>query len=108
MKKLHVFFSSAILLVGIIHTVGTFFFYEALNHRALWFAGAGLGGIFIAALNLHFNRGSIRGKKFLLLYNTLFWVWLLTGTILKPGPFEITLLTLGSGMFISSYFGLDP
>ncbi len=41
-----------VLAVGVIHTLGTFFFYGGLSEAAIWFAGAGLGGIFVAFLNI--------------------------------------------------------
>jgi hypothetical protein len=51
-RAIHMIATWLVLAIGVVHTVGTFFFYSDLSEAAIWFAGAGLGGIFIAFLNM--------------------------------------------------------
>ena len=51
-RTVHKIGTVLVLGIGVVHTVGTFFFYSGLSEAAIWFAGAGLGGIFVAFLNI--------------------------------------------------------
>lgn len=66
--------TSLVLGVGVVHTAGTFIFFDALAEPAIWFAGAGLGGIFVSAQQRvavqlrrrwprHSSRGRLRGAS---------------------------------------------
>ena len=45
-RGIHKVSTLLVLAIGVIHTVGTFFFFSSLSESAIWFAVAGLGGIF--------------------------------------------------------------
>ena len=55
-RTIHRIATWLVLAVGVIHTLGTFFFYGGLSEAAIWFAGAGLGGIFVAFLNIGLSQ----------------------------------------------------
>jgi hypothetical protein len=52
MRSLHTAVSSALVLIGVVHTVMTARYYEGLTPAAIWFAGAGLALVFLGLLNL--------------------------------------------------------
>ena len=92
-----------VLAVGVIHTVGTFFFYGDLSEAAIWFAGAGLGGIFVAFLNIGlWQQASPSLHRSLAgVANMLFIGWLATGFAATPGPPQAVILAIGSTMALS-------
>jgi hypothetical protein len=52
MKSIQKISSYVLLLLGVVHTVLTPVFYSQFSEGALWFAGTGLGLVFLALLNL--------------------------------------------------------
>ncbi len=92
-----------VLAVGVIHTLGTFFFYGGLTEAAVWFAGAGLGGIFVAFLNIGlWNRASPSlSRRLAGVANVLFIGWLAAGFAVTPGPPQAVVLAIGSTMVLS-------
>lgn len=56
MRGLHRGLSVLILLIGLVHAVGTFVFYPEFDAGALWFLGSGLFVITAAVLNLLLAR----------------------------------------------------
>ncbi len=76
-----------VLAIGSIHTVGTFFFFESLSESAIWFAGAGLGGLFVAFLNMTLWSSSLPllQRRLIDLSNVLFVFWLIAGVIAMSG-----------------------
>lgn len=52
MRSLHTAVSSALVMIGVGHTVMTVHYYQALTPAAIWFAGAGLALVFLGLLNL--------------------------------------------------------
>jgi hypothetical protein len=101
---LHKIFTLLVLAFGVIHTAGTFFFYEALSEGAVWFAGAGLGGIFVALLNMGLwpSHPPALSRRLAAAANFLFFFWLVAGVSAVPGPFQILVAGAGAGMVISA------
>lgn len=56
MKTIHKISSWIILMLGIGHTLVTPAFYPGFTAEALWFAGTGLGLVFLGLLNLAIIR----------------------------------------------------
>jgi hypothetical protein len=52
MKTIHKISSWIILVLGVGHTLATPNFYPGFSAEALWFAGTGLGLVFLGLLNL--------------------------------------------------------
>ncbi len=52
MKKFYTIVSVLFLLLGIVHSVCTPFFYNSLSIVAMWFIGTGLSLIFLGFMNL--------------------------------------------------------
>ena len=102
-KRVHKIATWLVLAVGVIHTLGTFFFYSGLSEAAIWFAGAGLGGIFVAFLNIGlWQRGSPSLSKSLTgAANVLFIGWLAAGFAATPGLPPAVILAIGSTMALS-------
>ena len=102
-KGIHKTSTWLMLAVGVIHTMGTFFFYEDLSEAAIWFAGAGLGGIFVAFLNIFlWQRGCQKlSRKLIGAANALFIVWLLVGFVATPALPSAMILTIGGLMTLS-------
>lgn len=106
MKVLRLIHKTATVLVlgvGVIHTLGTFYFFEALTERAVWFAGAGLGAIFVAFLNLGLwgKSPELRTRWLADLANVLFVAWLLSGAVATPQPPSFLVVAVGSAMALS-------
>ena len=102
-KTVHRIATWLVLAVGVIHTLGTFFFYGGLSEAAIWFAGAGLGGIFVAFLNIGlWQRASPSLSRNLAgVANLLFMGWLATGFAATPGLPQAVILAIGSTMALS-------
>ena len=92
-----------VLAVGVIHTVGTFFFYGDLSEAAIWFAGAGLGGIFVAFLNIGLWQQALPpfSRSLASVGNMLFIGWLAAGFAATPGLPQAVILAIGSTMALS-------
>ncbi len=75
-----------VLAVGVVHTLATFYFFDALTERAIWFSGAGLGAIFVAFLNLGLSDRSreARVRRLTDLANLLFMAWIVLGAVATP------------------------
>jgi len=101
---LHKIFTVLVLGIGIVHTAGTFYFYGSLSEAAIWFAGAGLGAIFVALLNIGlWPRGvSSASWRLAAVANALFFVWLAVGFWATPGPPTAFVAGTGSAMVISA------
>jgi hypothetical protein len=101
---LHKIFTLLVLAFGVIHTAGTFFFYDALSEGAVWFAGAGLGGIFVALLNMGLwpSNASALSRRLAAGANFLFFFWLVAGVSAVPGPFRVLVAGAGAGMVITA------
>ena len=102
-KTVHRIATWLVLAVGVIHTLGTFFFYGGLSEAAIWFAGAGLGGIFVAFLNIGlWQRASPSLSRNLAgVANLLFMGWLAAGFAATPGLPQAVILAVGSTMALS-------
>ena len=92
-----------VLAVGVIHTLGTFFFYSGLSEAAIWFAGAGLGGIFVAFLNVGLWQlaSPSLSRSLAGVANMLFIGWLAAGFAATPGLPQAVILAIGSTMALS-------
>lgn len=97
--------SSTLLVLGVgwIHTLATFYFFDALTEAAVWFAGAGLGGIFVAFLNLGLwlESPGPRTRWLADLANVLFVLWLLSGAVATPQPASFLVVAVGGTMALS-------
>ena len=102
-RTVHRIATSLVLALGVIHTLGTFFFYGGLSEAAIWFAGAGLGGIFVAFLNIGlWQRASPSlSGRLASMANMLFIGWLAAGFAATPGPPQAVILAIGSTMALS-------
>jgi len=102
-KGIHRTSTWLVLAIGVIHTLGTFFFYENLSQAAMWFAGAGLGGIFVAFLNIFlWQRGcQPLSRKLISVANALFIAWLTVGFVATPALQPAIILTIGGMMTLS-------
>lgn len=59
MKLVHSIAYSALILIGIIHTVFTTFTFDAFSIEALWFAGSGLAILFAGLTNVLFRENCL-------------------------------------------------
>ena len=102
-KAIHKISTWLLLAVGVIHTLGTFLFFDALSEAAIWFAGAGLGGIFVAFLNINlWQRGSPSSSQRLTgVANGLFIAWLTVGFAATPALPPAVILAIGGSMALS-------
>jgi|GEM_PF-6743285 len=101
---LHRIFTILVLAISVIHTVGTFFFYSGLSEAAIWFAGAGLCGIFVALLNMGLwpSDTSVLSRRLAAAANFLFFFWLAAGVSTSPGPWPVIVAGTGAVMVISA------
>jgi hypothetical protein len=104
-KTVHKVCTLLVLAVGVIHTGGTFVFYGSLTEAAVWFAGAGLGGIFIAFLNMSLWPQPPRqlSRRLAAVANSLFLVWLVVGFTATPGVPQGVIAAVGTGMVVSAF-----
>ena len=98
-RKVSGVLSTALIILGVIHTVFTPIFYPQFNLDAVWFAGSGIGFIFLGSYNLT-RRSDVSRLSALLatICNFLALLWLiaflyLEGTLAPQGL--ISLLILG-------------
>ncbi len=103
-RVFHKICTSLVLAIGIVHTAGTFFFYSSLSEAAIWFAGAGLGGIFVALLNivLWSSNVSVLSRRMAAGANILFFFWLVAGASATPGLAQVIIAGVGAAMVISA------
>ena len=112
MKRTDVAFAWMILVLGVVHLCVTPFVYSRFTQAAVWFAGAGLAGVFAGMLNLIRIRhaASIPAlRTFLLLANLLLLPWIVAGVAsmlsqLHRNPQALILLiaVLGETLFSAS------
>ena len=102
-KGIHRTATWLVLAIGVIHTLGTFVFYEGLSESAIWFSGAGLGGIFVAFLNIFLWQQSCQplARKLISVANLLFIAWLAAGFVATPALPPAIILTIGGTMTVS-------
>lgn len=94
-----------VLGIGIVHTVGTFVFYAALTESAVWFAGAGIGGISVALLNvaLWSPEPSALSWRLAAASNVLFLAWLAAGVAATPRVPQFSVGGVGAVMVLSAF-----
>lgn len=106
-KAIHKICTLLVLAVGIIHTSATFLLFKKFSESAVWFAGAGLGGIFVAFLNIHlWDRDKVQSHRSLIVIaNVLFGIWLVFGflTSQKIGFPQLLILCGGEAMILSAF-----
>lgn len=67
MKKLTPWLAGIMVLLGIVHTGTTPMWYKSMSLELYWFAGTGLGLIFLGCMNLVFHFSESREKLAVLL-----------------------------------------
>lgn len=103
-QTIHKICTVAVLAIGVIHIAATFVFYSSLSEEAVWFAGAGLAGVFVALLNVGIwqrptttlSRGTAAAANF------LFFFWLQAGVWADPAPTRVIVAGVGMTMVISA------
>ena len=102
-RTVHKVTTLLVLIVGGVHTLGTIYFYDDLTEAAIWFAGAGLGGIFVAFLNIGLwpRVSPALSRNLVGVANTLFIGWLAAGFAATPGPPQAAIFAIGSTMALS-------
>ncbi len=100
---LHRIFTWLVLAIGLVHTAGTFVFFGKLSEAAIWFAGAGLGAIFVAFLNMAlWSRGlPARSRRLSAVSNVVFGLWLGAGFAATPAVPSAVVLGIGLAMVVS-------
>jgi predicted RNase H-like HicB family nuclease len=80
------------------------FFYHSLSETAIWFAGAGLSGIFVALLNMGLwpTDTSVFSRRLAAGANFLFFFWLVAGVSAIPGLPQAIVAGAGAAMVISA------
>ena len=103
-KKLHKASTVLVLAVGMLHTAYTLFIYDSLNESAVWFAGAGLCGIFVALLNMALWLPEVPAlsRRTVAAANFLFFFWLVAGVTAMSGPMRLVVAGLGAAMVITA------
>jgi hypothetical protein len=104
LRGLHKASTLIVLAVGAIHTAYTFFAYDSLNDSAVWFAGAGLCGIFVALLNmaLWLPEAPALSRRSVAAANFLFFFWLVAGVTAVSGPMRLVVAGSGAAMVITA------
>jgi hypothetical protein len=104
LRAIHKVSTLLVLAIGVIHTAGTFLFYRRPSEDAIWFAGAGLGGVFVALLNMALwsPDASRLSRRSAAAANFLFFFWLVAGVTVTPEPMQEIVAGLGSIMVISA------
>jgi hypothetical protein len=112
MKRIDAVFAWIILALGVVHLCVTPFVYGHFSQAAVWFAGAGLAGIFGGMLNLirirHANH--VPGlRTFSFIANLLLLAWIVAGAVsmlseLHRNPQALLLLIaiLGETLFAAN------
>lgn len=102
-----------ILALGVVHLCVTPFAYSHLSQSAVWFAGAGLAGIFAGMLNLlriWHGKAIPALRKFCMIANLLSLLWIIAGTasmlpVLRENPQALILL---AAIFVETLFSAKP
>jgi hypothetical protein len=103
-RAVHRISTLLVLAIGIVHTAGTFVFYRSLSEAAIWFAGAGLGGVFVALLNMALWSPDVSpmSRRSAAAANFLFFFWLVAGVSATPEPMQEVVALVGAAMVISA------
>jgi hypothetical protein len=104
--SIHKVSTGLVLVTGIVHTIATFCLYTALTESAVWFAGAGLGGIFVALLNVAVWAQDPPALSWRLsaVGNGLFLAWLAAGVSATPELPQFLVGVVGAVMVISAFW----
>jgi hypothetical protein len=103
MKSLHTAVSSALVLIGILHTVMTAYYYDSLTPAAIWFAGAGLALVYLGVLNLVTARHRQRWLGLVCLLANLAGVAFgVLGVITVPVPQAVVALVLLASVTVTT------
>lgn len=84
MKKLDAILAWIILTLGVVHVCVTPLVYGRFSQSAVWFAGAGLAGIFAGMLNLtriRYGNHVPALQTFSLITNLLLLPWIVAGVV---------------------------
>ncbi len=105
-RTVHKISTVLVLGIGIVHTAATLLFYPALTESAVWFAGAGLGGIFVALLNVALWPRTPPASSWRLagVANVLFLAWLVLGVSATPGGAQFAVAGVGALMVLSAFW----
>ena len=105
-KAIHKVSTLLILAIGIIHTSCTFYYFHSLSEPAIWFAGTGLAGIFVALLNMGIwsNNASVMARRSVAAANFIFFFWLAASVSAIPRPSQVFVAAVGATMVISAEF----
>jgi hypothetical protein len=106
-KIIHKVCTFFVMAIGIIHTAATFLLFKKFSESAVWFAGAGLGAIFLAFLNMSLwnQEDSQLRRSLIVIANVLFGVWLILALFTSPkiGFPQLLILSGGEAMVISAF-----
>lgn len=105
-EAIHKLFTLLVLGIGIVHTGATFNYFSGLTESAIWFAGAGLGGIFVALLNVAIwpRHPPPLTSRLGVVANTLFLAWLAAGVSATPELPQFVVGTVGAIMVFSAFW----
>lgn len=107
MTTAHKVSAYALLALGILHTALTPLFYQQIDVDALWFAGTGLGLIFLALLNLVSLRSPASVTRFICLAaNLIGLVYGILIVIVLPEPQSFLALLSYLAVAVGSLFPL--
>ena len=107
MTTVHKVSAYALLALGILHTALTPLFYQQFDVDTLWFAGTGLGLIFLALLNLVALRSPIRiVRSICLAANLIGLVYGILIVIVLPEPQSFLALLSYLIVTVGSIFSL--
>jgi hypothetical protein len=84
MKRIDAIFAWIILALGAVHVCVTPFVYGRFSQAAVWFAGAGLAGIFAGMLNLiriRYANHVPALRAFSFVANLLLLAWIVAGAV---------------------------
>ena len=104
-RTIHKIFTVLVLGIGVVHTAGTFVFYTALTESAVWFAGAGIGGISVALLNvaLWSQEPPALSWRLAAASNVLFLAWLAAAVAATPRVPQFLVGGVGAVMVLSAF-----
>lgn len=103
-QTIHKICTILVLAIGVVHTAATVVFYNSLSEGAIWFAGAGLAGVFVALLNLALwpPEAPILSRRSAAAANFFFFFWLVAGVWANPATIQILVAGVGATMVISA------
>lgn len=103
-RGLHKASTVLVLASGGLQTAYTFFAYDGLNEDAVWFAGAGLGGVFVALLNMALWLPEVPAlsRRSVAAANFLFFFWLVASVWATSGPGRLLVAGVGAAMVITA------